>query len=119
MFASLKTLAGTLLGMVHTRLEMLSCDLEEELYHIISLMVLALAVLFCAGVGVILVTLFLVVAFWDTHRLLVLGSLAGFFLVGALALWLFALHKVRTKERPFALSLSELQADRQQFEPRQ
>jgi len=39
----------------------------------LSLLVLTLAALFCLGVGVVLATILLVVTFWDTHRLLVLG----------------------------------------------
>lgn len=116
---SLTTLAATLAGIAHTRLDLLSTDLEEEREHVFSLMVLALVALFCLGVGVVLATILLVVAFWDTHRLLVLGSLAGFFLAMGMAVWAFALHKARTKPRLFAASLSELFKDRQQIISRQ
>ena len=112
---SLTMLAATLVAIAHTRLDLLSSDLEEEREHLFSLLVLALAALFCLGVGVVLATLLLVVAFWDTHRLLVLGSLAGFFLAGGMAAWGFAMHKARTKPRLFAASLSELLKDRQQL----
>lgn len=115
---SLTTLAATLVSIAHTRLDLLSTDLEEEREHVFSLMVLALAALFCLGVGVVLATILLVVAFWDTHRLLVLGSLAGFFLAMSMAVWAFALHKARTKPRLFAASLSELFKDRQHIVPR-
>ena len=112
---SLTTLAATLVAVAHTRLDLLSSDLEEEREHLLSLLVLAFAALFCLGVGVLLATLLLVVAFWDTHRLLVLGSLAGLFLVAGMAAWGFALHKARTKPRLFAASMSELLKDRQQL----
>ncbi len=74
---------------------------------------LALAALLCLGIGVVLATILLVVAFWDTHRLLVLGALAGFFLAVGMAVWVFAMYKARTKPRLFAASLSELFKDRQ------
>ena len=112
---SLTILTATLVAIAHTRLELLSADLEEEREHLFLLLVLALAALFCLGVGVVLATILLVVAFWDTHRLLVLGALAGFFLVVGMAAWGFAMHKVRTKPRLFAASLSELFKDRQQL----
>jgi uncharacterized membrane protein YqjE len=79
---------------------------------------LTLAALLCLGIGVVLATILLVVAFWDTHRLLALGALAGFFLVVGMGVWAFALHKARTKPRPFAASLSELFKDRQQLTSR-
>jgi len=115
---SLTILAGTLVAIAHTRLELLSADMEEERAHFFSLLMLTLAALLCLGIGVVLATILLVVAFWDTHRLLALGALAGFFLVTGMAVWAFALHKARTKPRLFAASLSELFKDRQQVTSR-
>ena len=115
---SLTVLAGTLVAIAHTRLDLLSADLEEERAHLFSLLVLTLAALLCLGIGVVLATILLVVAFWDTHRLLALGALAGFFLVVGMVVWAFALHKARTKPRLFAASLSELFKDRQQLSSR-
>jgi len=115
---SLTILAGTLVAIAHTRLDLLSVDLEEERAHLFSQLVLTLAALLCLGIGVVLATTLLVVAFWDTHRLLALGALAGFFLVIGMGVWAFALHKARTKPRLFAASLSELFKDRQQLTSR-
>lgn len=112
---SLSTLAATLVAIVHTRLDLLSADVEEGRAHVLSLLVLALAALFFIGVGVVLAAILLVVAFWDSHRLLALGSLAGFFLAAGVGAWAYALHKARTKPRLFAASLSELLKDRQQL----
>ena len=112
---SLTTLAATLVAIAHTRLDLLSADLEEDREHLLSLLVLTLAALLCLVVGVVLATILLVVAFWDTHRLLVLGALAGFFLTSGVAAWMYAMHKARKKPRVFAASLSELLKDRQQL----
>ena len=112
---SLTSLAATLVAIAHTRLDLLATDLEEGREHLLSLLVLALAALFCLGVGVVLATILLVAAFWDTHRLLVLGLLAGFFLVAGIVAWQCAMHKAKTKPRLFAGSLSELIKDRQQL----
>jgi len=115
---SLTMFAATLVAIAHTRLELLSADLEEEREHFLSLLALSLTALFCLGVGVVLATILLVLAFWDTHRLLALGSLAGFFLAVGIAAGMFARHKARTKPRPFAASLSELIKDRQEIASR-
>jgi len=115
---SLTTLAATLVAIAHTRLDLLSADLEEAREHLLSLLVLALVALFCLGVGVVLATILIVVAFWDTHRLLVLGIFTGCFLAVGMAAWGFAMHKARTKPRIFAASLSELFKDRQQLASR-
>jgi uncharacterized membrane protein YqjE len=112
---SLASFAATLVAIMHTRLELLSTDLEEDQAHLFSLLVLALTALFFGGVGVVLATVLLVVAFWDTDRLLVLGLLAGFFVAVGVAAGAVAMHKARTKPRPFAASLQELYKDRQQL----
>lgn len=113
---SLTALAGTLVAIVHTRLDLLSIDLEEEREHMLSLLLLALVALFCLGVGVVLVTILLVAIFWDTYRILVLGTLAGCYLAAGMAAFWFVIHKARTKPRLFATSLSELLKDRQQLD---
>lgn len=110
---SLTALAATLAGIVQTRLELLSADLEEDRARYLSSLMLVLVALFCLGVGVVLTTILLVIVFWDTQRLLVLGGLAGLFLTGGIAAWFFAMHKLKTKPRIFAASLSELFKDRQ------
>ena len=115
LFDSLTTLGATLVAIAHTRLDLLASDLEEDRAHFFSLLVLALVALFCLGVGVVLATILLVAAFWDTHRLLMLGLLAGAFLAAGIAAWVMAMHKVRTKPRLFAASMSELRKDRQQL----
>jgi uncharacterized membrane protein YqjE len=115
LFASLTTLAATLVAIAHTRLDLLSNDLEEEREHLLSLLIFSLASLFFLGVGVVLTTILLVVTFWDTNRLLVLGLLAGLFLTSGLAAWGVVLHKARTKPKLFAASLSEFLKDRQRL----
>lgn len=112
---SLSTLTATLVAIAHTRLDLLSTDVEEDRVHVLSLLVLALAALFFIGLGVVLATILLVVAYWDSHRLLALGSLAGLFLAVGVGAWAYALHKARTKPRLFAASLSELLKDRQRL----
>jgi len=115
LLASLTTLAATLVAIAHTRLDLLSSDLEEERAHLLSLLVLSLAALFFLGLGVLLAALLLVVVFWDTYRLPVLAVLTGLFLVAGITAWRIALHKARTKPRFFAASMSELLKDRQQL----
>jgi uncharacterized membrane protein YqjE len=113
LFESLKTLSASLVGIIHTRLELLSTDIAEERAHVTSLLILGLIALFCLGVGVLLLALLIVVAFWDTHRLLALGVLTGGFLATGAGLVWYAMHKARTKPRLFEASLAELSKDRQ------
>lgn len=115
LFASLKTLAASLVGIVQTRLELLSADVAEARERAVALLVLVLVALFALGVGVVLLAILVAVAYWETHRLAVLGALAAAFLGGgAGAAWL-AVRKLRNEPRPFAASLAELDKDREQL----
>lgn len=113
LFESLKTLSVSLVGVVHTRLELLSTDIAEEREHLITLLLLMQLALFFLGVGILLLALMIVVAFWESHRLLVLGGLTGLFLLASVGVAWLAMHKTRTRPRLFAASLAELSKDRQ------
>jgi len=118
LFDSLKVLAATLIAIAHTRLELLSTELEEERVRLSSMLAWTLVALFCAGLGVVLATLFVVLALWDTHRLLVLGIPAILFILGAALAWLVVRGKARAKPRLFAASLTELSKDREELTSR-
>jgi uncharacterized membrane protein YqjE len=113
LFESLRTLAGSVVGIVHTRLELLSTDIAEERAHLTSLLVMGLVSLFFLGVGVVLLAILIVVAFWESHRLAALGGLTGLFLIAGAGLAWLAVHKARTRPRLFEASLAELSKDRQ------
>ena len=115
LFESLKTLSVSLVSIVHTRLELLSTDVAEEREQLTSFLVLVLVALGCFGVGVVLLAMLVVVAFWETHRLLALAGMTGLFLAAGVGLGWFAMHRVRTKPRLFEASLAELTKDRQQL----
>lgn len=118
MFDSLKVLAASLVAILHTRLELLSTEFEEERVWLVSTLAWALAALFCAGLAIVLALVWVVAIFWDTHRLLALGTLTGsFFLATILAAWV-VLAKVRAKHRLFAGSLAELAKDREHLRHR-
>jgi len=118
LFESLKTLSASLVGIVHTRLELLSTDIAEEREHLITLLVLVLLALFSLGVGVVLLALLIVVAFWESHRFLALGGVTGLFLLASAGTAWLALYKTRTRPRLFEASLAELSKDRQHLSSR-
>jgi len=114
-FESLKTLSASLLSIVQTRLELLSTDVAEERERLTAYLTLVLGALFCFGVGVVLLAILIVVVFWDSHRLLALGGVAGLFLAAAAGLAWRAMRKIQTDPRLFDASLAELAKDRQQL----
>ena len=118
LFDSLKTLLATFLAIGRTRLELLSTELEEERLRLSSMLLWTLIALFCAGIGAVMVTLFVVVLLWDTNRLLALGVPSFLFLLGAALSWRVVVIKARTKPRLFSSSLAELSKDSEQLNSR-
>ncbi|MDP1660094.1 MAG: phage holin family protein [Methylotenera sp.] len=116
LFVSIKNMAATLVAVVHTRLDILSTDLEEGRERLMSLLVMAFVSLFCLCVGVVLLAIFIVVAFWDTHRLLVLGLLTSIFLVAGAVLCGLAIRALKAMPRVFQASLDELSKDKQHLD---
>ncbi len=115
---SVKRLLSTLTSVVSTRLELLANELQEERLHLTQMLFFALCMLFCFGVGVLLLTAFIVVLFWDEHRLAVLGTLSVvFFALGILTAMLLR-SRMATKSRLFSVSLAEFSRDREHLSTR-
>jgi len=115
---SIKRLLSTLASIVSTRLELLANEFQEERLHLTQMLVLALFTLFCFGIGVLLLTAFIVVLFWDEHRLAALGTLSVvFFALGVLTAVLLR-SKMEVKSKLFSVSLAELAKDREQLSTR-
>jgi uncharacterized membrane protein YqjE len=116
LLSSLKNLTVSLIAIVHTRLELISTDLEEGRERFISLLALAFISLFSLCFGAVLLTILVVVIFWDTHRLLVMGSLTTLFiLVGAL-IGAVVIRRLKRMPRMFEASLAELIKDHQEMD---
>ncbi len=113
---SLKNLTVTLIAIIHTRLELLSTDLEEGRERLISLLAIIFVSLFCLCFGAVLLTLLIVVIFWDTHRLLALGTLTGLFIAAGAILSIMALRALKSMPRMFEASLAELIKDHQEID---
>jgi len=114
---SVKRLVSTLIAIVSTRLELLANELQEERLRLTQMFFLSLSALFCFGMGVLLLTVYIAVLFWDDHRLAALGGLCIlFFVLGALMAMLLR-NKAQSKPKLFSVSLAELAKDKEQLEP--
>jgi uncharacterized membrane protein YqjE len=112
---SLKRMAGTLLAIFQTRLELLSNEMEEEVRRFEQILLYGGIALLFFGLSIMLLTVFVVVVFWDSQRLPVLGSLAGLFFIAGLLVW-NALRRLTSKRtKLFSASLAELSDDRDQL----
>jgi uncharacterized membrane protein YqjE len=116
LLVSLKSLAGTLIEIARTRLELLSNDLEEDRLRMMRLLFVSVFMLFFFLVGVLLLTLLIIMAFWETYRLLAIGLIALTFLTIATGLAIYLLREIKRKPRLFSASLAELMVDRSLLE---
>jgi uncharacterized membrane protein YqjE len=114
LFKSVKVLAGTVLDVAHTRLELLANELEEDRLRMIKLIFLSFFMLFFFFLGMVLLTLLIVIAFWESYRFLTIGLIAAIYLSIAGGLSLYLLREVKGKSRPrlFSASLAEIVKDR-------
>lgn len=115
---SIKRLLSTLTSIVSTRLELLANELQEERLHLTRMLFFALFALFCFGVGVLLLAAFIVVLFWDEHRLAVLGTLSIVFFALGMLTTLLLRSRMEAKSKLFSASLAELAKDREYLNPR-
>lgn len=111
-FGALRGFAVSLLGTGHTRLQLLGNEIQTEKLRILRQLGFAAALIFCAGLAVLLAIALLVVLLWD-QRVAVLAVLTLAFI----ALGGFFYSALRRgsddAENVFAASLAELQADLQ------
>lgn len=112
---SVKRLAASLTSIVSTRLELLVNEFNEERLRLTEMLLFTLCALFCFGMGLLLLTVFIVVLFWDDHRLAVIGTLCViFFSLGSFVVTMLR-SKAQQKSKLFSASLAELSKDREQL----
>jgi uncharacterized membrane protein YqjE len=118
LLTSVQQLMATLLEILQTRVEILSTEFEEERVRLRELVVFGILTLFFVGIGLTLVTLFVVTLYWDTNHLAVLGWVAALYLGlgGLTAILLY--FRLKSRPRLFATTLSELSKDRDKLNSR-
>jgi uncharacterized membrane protein YqjE len=108
---SLKSITALAVAIAHNRLNLLSADLEIAREQTVSVLTMVLVALFCLCFGALLLALFVVVIFWDTHRLIALGSMTGLFiLIGVICFWRVT-KALKVMPAPLEASLAELAKD--------
>jgi uncharacterized membrane protein YqjE len=112
-----KSMLSTVVAAVETRLEILGTEIQAEGVRLTRLVLWGTAGLFCLFLGIALFAMFMVVLFWDTHRLAVLGLLAGVFLGSGVVIGIGIAAIVRgPKTPPLAETLDVLAKDRERLQ---
>ena len=88
---TLKRIGASSLAMARTRLELAAVEAQEEAQSLLGYAAWTLLAAFLGAFAFMLAALFVIVLFWDEHRLLSIGAMAGLFALAAMLI----LAKVR------------------------
>jgi len=112
LFQSLNNFIGTFIALAHTRLQLLTTELQEEVRQVGRLLVWTFVALFAAMMGLFLGALAVIFVFWDTHRILAALLMTGSFFVIALVAALILRQNLKEKPPMLDATLAELAKDR-------
>lgn len=111
--ATISRIGANLLAMLRTRLELAAIELQEETHRLLGYLAWGVAAAFFAVVAVLLAILFVLVLFWDTHRLLAVGGMILLFALGSLLAFLKVKGELSSRPPIMAATLAELRKDAQ------
>ena len=112
LFQSLSNFAGTFVAIVHTRLQLLTTELQEEVRQVGAILLWAFVAAFAAMMGLFLGALAVIFVFWDTHRHRRLAGDDRHVRRVAMVAALDAAQKLRSKPPMLDDTLAELAKDR-------
>lgn len=118
LFRSLKQLVATLVALVHTRLELFTTELQEEVQRAAGLILWSLVALLGAVLGLFFVGITIILAFWDGERLLAAILVTSGFLAIAVIGGVLVVVKFRSKPPLLSATRAELGRDRAELEAR-
>ena len=115
LFDSLSRLGGTLLAAAHTRLELLTTELQEEVRQVGAILLWAFVAAFAALMALFLGALAVIFVFWDSYGGLASLAMIAIFVGVAVAAALMLRRKLNDKPPLLHDTLAELAKDRDQL----
>jgi uncharacterized membrane protein YqjE len=112
LLASLRHMFATVLALVHTRVELFTTEVEEEIQRAAGILLWALVALFFGSLTVMFLAVLVLIVFWDDHRVLAASLITAAFLLLTIIFGLLARGRLRAKPRFMAASIEELKRDR-------
>lgn len=114
-FDSAKSLLATAVSIAYTRIELFGVELRAEIDRAALLLPRALLAALFVALGFLLAAVAVIMAFWDSWRLMATALLAAGFLGTGAALWLRLRASIREAPRPFHATLTELEKDEREL----
>lgn len=112
LLGSLQKLLATFSEIIQTRLDILATEWEEEIVRLQQLLLYGLLALFFLGLGVVFASLYLVVMYWDSHRLMILAGFAVLYLTIGIIAASVVYRQLRNRPRLLSATIAELRKDR-------
>jgi uncharacterized membrane protein YqjE len=106
-----RRMLAILVGMARTRLNLLAVELMQEKSRIWLMLVLTALALIFASMGLLMLSLLVVVAFWEESRLLAIGCLLAFYVAATVTTLLVLRQRAKAGSKLFAGTLRELSKD--------
>jgi uncharacterized membrane protein YqjE len=97
--------------MVKTRLGLLAVEARLELGRIWLLLALTILALIFIAMSLLMLSLLVIIAYWETSRLLAIGCLFGLYVAATTTTLLILRHRAQNRSRLFAASFGELSRD--------
>ncbi len=116
LFGTVRRMLATFVSVAHTRAELLTTELQEEVHHAASTLLWSLVALFFASLSVLMIAVTVLIVFWDTQRVLVAVLISVTFVALAAGAAFYARARVRSKPRFLSATLDELKRDREMLE---
>jgi uncharacterized membrane protein YqjE len=108
---SLKDLGQTFVEIIRTRIEILSLDVNEARIRFVSILIISAFAFFFLAFGTIIAAFWLIAIFWESHRLLILGTLTAVFLGGGLIFLILLVWKLKKGPKFLKGTIDELKKD--------
>ena len=110
MLETSKRLLRTAAAMAQNRLELILVEVQEERARFFDMLLVAAGAVACGLMALIMVSLTLVVIFWDEHRIAVLAGLSLVYIAAAAA-GFWQLNKRLRDWQGFSATLAEFKKD--------
>jgi uncharacterized membrane protein YqjE len=112
LFSSLRSFWSVLVTILHTRLDLVTTELEDEGLRLIKLIGAALIGVLCLHAAFFFAMFFLVVLAWDTGYILwVLGGVCFVYLLGGFLCFVIARDMLLKRPKFLSQTLAELRQD--------
>lgn len=114
-FDSLRALVDTILAILHSRAELVTTELEEEVTRLVGVLLWSLVAVFSALIGATFLGYMAIFATPEQYRALGAAALGLVFLAVTFISYRSVRRILRSKPRPFDATLREFEKDRSQL----